>query len=265
MCRIFRLWSIPIGACVEFVDSDWTQSAHFSTVSTLRDPNWLLCRLCRLKLTLIIYLSTLSKKLTLVGSSVDSVNCIRLWLAYVSTLMSLSNLTDFDDRDQSCLHMRQVCRLWSNMISSYVDCVEWVECVDIDWRWLSHLSTLSNRTDTDLRMGRACRLKLTLIGSCVVSGDFYCTWFDLVQLCRQWSTLFFSFVDYVDIDWPWSSSMSTLLTVIETDWLMCRLCRLFLKMICSRVDFFGCEWTWSTQVATLSTFIDPDWLICRLC
>ena len=143
------LWSTPIGACVEFVDSDWTQSAHFSTVSTLRDPTWLLCWLCRLKLTLIIYLSTLSKKLTLVGSSVDSLNRIRLWLVYVSTLTSLSNLTDFDDRDQSCLHMRQVCRLWSNMISSYVDC-----------RSGSNVSIL---IDADWRICRLCRIESTLI------------------------------------------------------------------------------------------------------
>ena len=148
----------------------------------------------------------------------------------------LSNLIDFSDRDQSCLHMRQVCWLWSNMIGSYVDCVELVECVGIDWHWLAQLSTLSNRIDTAVLMGRACRTKPTLIGSCVVSGDFYRTWFDLVRLCRLWSILLFSFVDYVDLDRPWSSYMSTLLTVIDPDWLMCQLCRLFLKVICSCVD-----------------------------
>ena len=168
------LWYL-IGSCVDSFDCDWTWSTHVSTLSTLIDPDWLICRLCRLNLTLLC-------------SFVDSV-----------------------ERNHEIDTHWLLCWLW--WLGGY-----------LIWSCAT-LSAVSNEI-----------MKSTLIGSCVVSGDFYRTWFDLVRLCRLWSTLFFSFVIYVDWDRPWSSLISTLLTVIDPDWLMCRLCRLFLKVICSCVD-----------------------------
>ena len=130
-----------------------------------------------------------------------------------------------------------------------------------------------------------CWLKLTL--SRVIDAD--CHWCQ-----KSWVRLIMiaSCVDCVDLDWSWLAHkltllneidgnmlsfrlrlmeliliahVSTLSTVIDPDWLICRVCRLKLTQTCSDVDSVKNNWPRLAHVLTLSTVIDPDWLMCRHC
>ena len=129
LCRFWWLLSYLIWSC--------------ATLSTVIDPLLLICHLCRLRSTLILF-------------NLDSVDRDRPRLADVSTLSTVF---------ESNLLMCRLFRLWLNMIASCID------SVNIDRPWLAHMSTLSTEFDPDMLMCRLCRLKLTLIRLCVEYFD----------------------------------------------------------------------------------------------
>ena len=255
LCRFWWLLSYLIWSC--------------ATLSTVIAPLPLICRLCRLRLTLILlYVDSIDRDrrrladvsicrlfLKMICSCVDFFGCEWKWSTHAATL---STLIDPD---------WLICRLcWLNLhlLSSFVDSVERSHQIDTHWLlwWLlwyliwscANFSAVSNEI-----------MKPTLIGSCVVSGDFYCTWFNLVRLCLLWSTLIGSCVDFIDCDQPRWAHLPNMLTLIEHNCLVVCMCWRCATLIGFYVDYFKLNLTWSACVSDLSTVIDSDWRICRIC
>ena len=175
MCQLCRMKSTLINLCVDSLEWNGHWYAYVSTLSKKIDPDllmcrqcgcdrpdWPICRLCRhwLNPDWLIY-RPYWLKLTLLCSSVDSVQWNWPRLALVSTL---STVTDPD------MPMCRLCRVNSTLICSFID------SVDLNWHWDAHLSTLSKEIDPDMLMWRLCRIKLTMNCRCVDSVAWNRPW-----------------------------------------------------------------------------------------
>ena len=145
----------------------------FSTLTVI-DPNWPMCRLCRLWSILIgtgIEFLTVNELewlkfwfyrmwLTLFGSYVDFVNWIWPCDAHVSTL-SKKNWLGHESILLAVIdpnwRMSRIYWLYVNTIGSCCDCFV------VDRPWSAHILTLSTKFDNDMLICRLCRMKLTLI------------------------------------------------------------------------------------------------------
>ena len=93
-------------------------------------------------------------------------------------------------------------------------------------------------------MCRLCRMRFTLIGSCVASVD--CD-----KLFWLTSSLIGSSFVSVDLDWPWFAHVSTLPNLVSS------------LMIGPGVDSDYGDRPWKARVSPLSTVIYPEWYFCN--
>ena len=222
----------------------------------------LLCRLCRVKLTLMCHcvdyvegywpwyahVSTLSTEIDpLICHWVDSVE-------WATLIWSYANSVEWNWPD---MPLCRLCRLKSNILCSFV------YSVDLNRPWYAHVPTLSNHVDPDWPLSRLCRLKTNVIGSCVGSVDWnWPPWYTIVstlsieidpnmRIC--WLCLLTLICQCVaSVEWyrPWYAHVSTLSTRID-------------PLICHWVDSVEWNWPWYNHMPTLSTGIDPDMPLCR--
>ena len=224
-----RLKSTLLCSYIDSVKSNWPLSAHVLALSTVIDPDMLMWGLCRLILTLICpcffsdewvrpryaQVSVPSTEidpdirkcrpcrhwLTLIGIKI--VVCLWSWLPHVTTVLTLI--------DPNWLICWLLCRLKSTHLCSYVDSVK------SNWPLSAHVLALSTLIDPDMPMFWLCRLKSTLISSCVDSDEWIRTRYAQVSVPSTEIALIYACVDLVDIDWPWLAYMSILLTLFEHD------------------------------------------------
>ena len=161
---------------VDFVDCYSFWLAQLLVLSNVIDPVWLMCRFCRLRLTLIL-------------SCIDFVDCDWHWSAQVSFLSTVND-TYWSCVDPSAVIgpdwwlLCQIFWLRITIIISSVDSIDWgrstmigsfVDSVEWNWSWYAHGSNLLNEIVLDLLLSR---------------------------LFWLWLTLFCAFADYVDCETP---------------------------------------------------------------
>ena len=268
MIRFCWAWLNLIDSGFDSVDTDFPWLAQMSTFSTEFDPDMLMCRLCLYKLTLISSCVNLIvcgwaqlAQVSSVSSLTDpdcliyrlSVNWNCSWYAQVSKLSSLSTVINFDWL--ICLF----CRLWLTLTGVCAKCVDcdWtcVDCVDTDRLGSANFWLCRMKSTLYMLMGQIYWMKLTLVSTC--DDSVYCYWpllfldsilltmvdpdFLMCQHGRMLPTLFPSFVDNVDWDWPWSSHVSTWSCLIHTDQILCRLCLQWSTLFVSCAGFVDCD------------------------